>query len=441
MPKISPKILKGFKDYFLKEMAERERLIEIASSVYRKYGFTPLETPALEYAEILLGKYGKEGEKQLYRFRDPGQRDVALRFDLTVPLARVVAMYPELPRPYKRYQIAPVWRAEKPQKGRLRQFYQCDADIVGVSDLAADTECILIMNELMEKVVGKGEFVIKINNRKILNGLVEILELPSVQISEFLRILDKLPKVGKLQTKKALQNLGLSQEKVNKTFEFIEIEGRPDESLENLKEIFKESKQGKEGIAELIQIRRYLKLAKVEENACIIDLSIARGLEYYTGTVFETFINDAPQVGSVMSGGRFDKLIGMFSDKDIPAVGFSFGLDRFISILSELPKRKEGKEISKFQTQVLITCFNKNYFEQSFKVSQMLREKNINCELYLEKVTLKKQLKYANKREIPFSIFIGPDEVKRKGVIIKEMKTGKQEFIKLQNLVSYFLNS
>ena len=429
MEKIRPKILKGFRDYLPEKMILRGKIIETVKEVYERFGFEPLETPALEYAEILLGKYGEEADTLVYQFRDYGGREVGLRYDLTVPLARVIAMYPELPKPFKRYQLAPVWRAEKPQKGRFREFIQLDPDIVGVSSMMADAEIINLIYETM-RALGFKRFVTQINNRRILDGFISGLKIDKSQSLTIFRILDKLEKLGIEEVRKELVEKGFNKEAARKLLEFIEIKGNNQEILTQLKELLSDNPEGIKGIEELESILSYSKEVGIPEENLKINLALVRGLDYYTGPVFETIISDCPEVGSVFGGGRYDNLIGMFSEKEIPAVGVSIGIDRIFSAMDILKMFPAKTAIS----QVLVTVFDKATEIQSLKIAKELREIGINTEVYLGEGNLSRQFKYANKKGIPLVIVIGPSEIKENQITIKDLKTGKQEKIKKDNL-------
>lgn len=429
MRKIKPKILKGFRDYLPEKMILREKIINTVKEVYERFGFEPLETPALEYAEILLEKYGKEVDTLVYQFRDYGGREIALRYDLTVPLARVIAMYPELPKPFKRYQLAPVWRAEKPQKGRFREFIQFDPDIVGVSSMMADAEIVNLIYETM-RALGFRRFVTQINNRKILDGLISKIEINKNQSPTVFRILDKLEKIGTEGVRKELVEKGFDRETIKKLLEFIQIKGNNQEILFQLKELLSGNSKGIKGIEELESILSYSKEVGIPEENLKINLALVRGLDYYTGPVFETIISDCPEVGSVFGGGRYDNLIGMFSEKEIPAVGVSIGIDRIFSAMDTLKMFPDKTAIS----QVLVTVFDKSTEIQSLKTANELRKSGINTEIYLGEGNLAKQFKYANKKGILLVIVIGPEEIKGNQITIKDLRTGKQKKIKRDNL-------
>lgn len=451
MKKIEAKILKGFRDYLPEKMILREKIINTVKEVYGRFGFAPMETPALEYTETLLGKYGEEADKLVYKFRDYGSRKVALRYDLTVPLARVIAMYPELPKPFKGYQIAPVWRAEKPQTGRFREFIQCDVDIVGTSSAMADAEIINVMYEAM-KSLGFNNFVIQLNNRKILDGLISnsspltkgersILEIDKRQSLAIFRILDKLEKIGVQKVKEELIENEIDKKRIKRILEFIRIKGTNQEILNKLKDLLLDNAEAAEGIKELELILDYTKVFDIPEKNLKINLSIVRGLDYYTGVVFETILLDYPKIGSVFSGGRYDNLMGMFLEKNIPAVGASLGVDRIFSAMETLKMFPDKTNVSK----ILVTVFNssplvkgegfdKSCKIQSLKATQELRKLGINTEIYLEKGDFSKQFKYANKKNIPFVVIIGPKEIKENQITIKDLKSGEQKKIKRDSL-------
>ncbi|MBZ9572800.1 histidine--tRNA ligase [Patescibacteria group bacterium] len=430
MEKIKPKILKGFRDYLPEKMILRKKIIEIVREVYERFGFEPLQTPALEYAETLLGKYGEESDTLLYQFRDYGGRGVGLRYDLTVPLARVMAMYPELPKPFKRYQLAPVWRAEKPQKGRFREFIQFDPDIVGTSSMMADAEIINLIYETM-KALGFKRFVIQINNRKILDGFISKLGINKNQSPVVFRILDKLEKIGIEEVRKELVEKGLDKETVKRFLRFIQIKGNNQEILTQLKELLSGNSEGIKGIEELGSILGYSKEVGIPEENLKINLALVRGLDYYTGPVFETIISDCPEVGSVFGGGRYDNLMGMFCEKEIPAVGVSIGIDRIFSAMDTLKMFPNKTAIS----QVLVTVFDKSTEIQSLKLTNELRKLGINTEIYLGEGNLSKQFRYANKKNISFVIIIGSAEIKENKVTLKNMATGEQKTIKNIDLI------
>ena len=333
---IKPRTLKGFRDYLPNAMIAREQLIETAQRVYRSYGFSPIDTPALEYTEILLGKGSDETDKQLYRFTDHGDRDVALRFDLTIPLARFAAQYSqELGTPFKRYHIGKVWRGENTQKGRYREFMQCDFDTIGTLSNAADIETLFVINDLMEQI-GFERFNIRINNRLVLNGLLEKVGLTDKSVG-VLRSLDKLPKIGRDKViAEMVEFVGATAEQAASVLDLAELTGGPSEILTSLEGMLVGSDSGLEGVARLRELFECCVKIGLPDGRVGLDLSIARGLDYYTGTIYETFLGDLPTIGSVCSGGRYDNLAGLFTKQELPGIGASLGLDRLLAAMESM---------------------------------------------------------------------------------------------------------
>jgi len=430
---IEPKILKGFRDYLPEQMIARKQMMSTIEAVFERYGFAPLQTPALEYSEILLGKYGADAERLLYRFLDNGERDVCLRYDLTVPLARVAAQYGNLPMPFKRYQIAPVWRAEKPGKGRFREFFQCDVDIVGSASLLADAECVAVDNDVLS-ALGVENFRININNRKILTGFLSSLDLGSDNDETgraVLRTIDKLAAMGEDTVRQLLaSDNGLDTAAIDRVFEFLGITGANDEMLNAADRLIGSTDAGAAGIGELRTVlQRAAELGVPAERLCV-DFSIARGLDYYTGSVFETFLLDLPGFGSVMSGGRYDTLISTFLGRDMPAVGISAGIDRLFSGMTELGLVKT----SKTPTRVLVAPMTDEALGPALTAAAALRNAGIATEVYLEPAKLKKQLKYANQRDIEAVVIIGENELATGEATVKLMAKGEQMEVPLTAL-------
>lgn len=418
--------LKGFRDFLPQEAGAREKIFATIRTVFQRYGFLPLETPALEYREILAGKYGQEGEKLMYQFADQGGREVAMRYDLTVPLARVVAQYQnELPMPFKRYQIAPVWRADRPQKGRFREFIQCDVDVVGSKSMLADAEVIACLNAVL-KELGFEDIVIRINNRKVLDGLMKAAGIDRKKTGEAIRILDKLERIGQEEVRGELVGLGVLTQQADKLFALL------DQGLEDPQDI--ESKLTEvNGVGELAELVEILLEMRVKNYQ--IDLTLARGLDYYTGTIFEFVLPDAAQFGSVVGGGRYDNLVGKLSNKSIPAVGGSIGIDRVLAALEEL-------EILRYDTvaDVLVCNLGEELEEKYLEIVGKLRAAGIKTDFYYEPVKLDRQLKYADQKNINFVVLLGPEEIQGKYVQVKNMKTGGQDRPAENNLVDYLRN-
>ncbi|HVR72703.1 MAG TPA: histidine--tRNA ligase [Planctomycetota bacterium] len=432
MSKIKPQVLRGFRDYLPAKMIPRQKMLWGIEQVFQSFGFVPLMTPALEYLDILTGKYGEEGETLLYRFKDQGDRDVALRYDLTVPLARVVAQYPEITLPFRRYQIAPVWRAEKPARGRFREFVQCDGDIVGSPDMAADAELVQLACELLERL-GVKDFVVRINNRKVLAGLMGalgILEGPGE--NAVLRTIDKLPKIGRDETSKLLrEENGLGPSQVDRVFDFLSIDGSTKEVLDRLGQTFEEGSAGRKGRDELAELFSILE-AVGRGGAAAIDLSIARGLAYYTGTIYETFLTGLPGYGAVMGGGRYDKLIGVFKEEEIPAVGISLGIDRLLEGLVELKVLEEVATVA----DVLVSTFGPDTAGYSARIAQLLRSAGIRCELFPGYAKIGKQFRHAERNRRRWVVIAGTNEEARDEVAVKDLSDGKQETVPLDGLVA-----
>lgn len=405
---IKTRTLKGFRDFLPREAKKRQYVINILKQVFESYGFEPLETPALEYEEILLGKYGEEGDKLMYRFEDNGKRKVALRYDQTVPLARVVAQYgsagsPQaLPMPFKRYQIQNVWRAENPQKGRYREFLQCDADIMGSNSPLADAEIIEVAAKSLEKL-GFTKYKIIVNDRSIFSDTPK----------EAVAVIDKLKKIGK--------------EKVLRELIAKDIAKTPNDAVSILSSI-----EGKKPTKKIGAVFSFLKRLRIENQKYEFSPMLARGLDYYTGMIFEIEI-EGYSAGSVCGGGRYDNLIGLFANKQIPAVGFAFGFDRLIEAMEELDLFPADLAT----TKVLVTIFSPDLKEKSMEVVKTLRNNDINAELYLdENAKLDKQLKYADKKGIPYTVIIGPDEAKNNTVTLKNLKNRTQKILTQKDFLS-----
>lgn len=427
MANIIARTLKGFRDFLPEKQIAREKMIQTIKKTYETFGFSPLETPALEYSEVLTGKYGDEGEKLMYRFKDNGGRDVAMRYDLTIPLARVTAEYPELKKPFKRYQVSPVWRAENTQKGRFREFYQCDADIVGTDSLTADAEIIALVAQTLRSLK-INDFVIRINNRKLLNGFYESIGFSKEKIVMALRSVDKLEKIGKDGVRNELLENGIEEDDADSIIAFTEMKVKNISDLEELKKKYESISEGADELKKIIGEASLLADIPYE-----IDLSIARGLDYYTGMVFETNLKSSPDFGSIFSGGRYDKLVGMFSGKDVPAVGASVGLDRLFAAIEDL-SLTETKQTT---AEALVVYMEENLFSDYASITSNLRKAGINTLLYFESIDMKKQLSYASTLGIPFVVIYGSREKESDIAVVKNMLTGAQETVDLSTLAEY----
>ena len=425
MPKIEPRTLSSFMELLPNEQILFNQMKEKIQKTYERFGFLPLDTPIIESAEVLLAKAGGETEKQIYRFQK-GDNDLALRFDLTVPLAKYVAKnYGSLSFPFRRYQIGKVYRGERAQKGRYREFYQCDIDIIGELDLINDAEMPSIIYSIF-KELGFDDFTIKINNRKILNGLFEGVNQKD-NSTEILRIIDKIEKIGKESVIEELRKLSVEEDQIKFIMNFIEIDGTSDEKLEKLESLGINNETYKNGVEELKSVIKNVRLFGVPEENFKVDLTIARGLDYYTGTVYETFLNNYRELGSVCSGGRYENLAEYYTDKSLPGVGISIGLTRLFYKLNELNIIKADK---KSISDILIIPITEN-LEEPIKLATEIRSLGINTEIYLNDKKLKAKFKYADKLEIPYVIVIGDDEIKNHKIKLKDMKTGEEKEINM----------
>lgn len=420
--KIKPQTLRGFRDFLPDQMMAREQLIDIARSVYRSYGFAPIDTPALEYAEVLLGKGGEESDKQVFRFTDQGERDVAMRFDLTVPLARFAAQYvQELGIPFRRYHIAPVWRGERPARGRFREFMQCDFDTIGTLSNSADIETLFVINDLLEKI-GIERFTIRVNNRKVLNGLLEKCGLQEHAVS-ILRSLDKLDKIGRDAVQAEMQEkAGIPAEGAARVLDMAQLKGKPSEVLTALDGMLAGSVTGELGLANLRELFNSVDRCGWPEGRVILDVAIARGLDYYTGTIYETILGDLPEIGSVCSGGRYDNLAELFTSQQLPGVGASLGLDRMLAALEELGRTKKATT----PAPVLVTMFESSRVADYLQMGRLLRKAGIGAEVYPEAKNIGKQMKYADRRGFRLCLIAGEDEFAAGQWQIKDLRGGTQ---------------
>ena len=428
MSKIIPRTLKGFHDYLPVEQIVRQKIIEIIKGVYERFGFLPLETPALEYAKTLFGKGGGENEKLSYHFKDQGGREIALRYDLTVPLARVIAQYRDIKKPFKRYQIGPVWRAEKPQKGRFREFYQCDADIVGVQSVLAEAEIIALISEILT-ALGVKKFLIKINNRKILNGFLESIDLEK-KSALILRLIDKREKIGEKNMIQGLRELDIELKKTKEINQFIKT---PIDNFDDLEKLKNKYPQITTGANELKELMESVSILISDKNICQIDLSLARGFDYYTGPVFEVCLADS--IESIAGGGRFDQLISSFGAQNIPAVGIGFGLDRLFNALKGLRLVQEQKSTAK----IMVAFLEKNLLNDYLKITREMRAQGLNTFFYFENIKLGKQLKFAADQGIKYVLIYGSREKEKDEIIIRNIFESKQKNIKIEKLKDYLI--
>lgn len=429
---VEPKTLPGFMELLPEDQILFNKLYDTIRESYEKFGFLPLDTPTIEYSEVLLAKAGGETEKQIYRF-NKGDTDLSLRFDLTVPLARYVAEhYAYLTFPFKRYQMGKVFRGERPQKGRFREFYQCDIDIIGneVLPLVYDAEIPAVIYEIFKRL-DFGPFVIRINNRKILNGFFASLDL-SEEASEILRIIDKIDKIGADSVKEILADMNISSDNVDKILNFIQIKGSNEEILEALKYNGVENEIYTEGLTELESVISNIKLFGLEDGYYKIDLTIARGLDYYTGTVYETNLVNYPKLGSICSGGKYENLTGYYTEQKLPGIGISIGLTR---LFSQLKEEKLIESSKKCLIDVLILPMDDNNLNYALKVANELRSNDVKTDVYYGSKALKKKLNYANKLGVEYVIVIGEDEEKNDVVTLKNMILGTQEQLNILDVV------
>ena len=429
--KVEARTLPGFMELLPKEQILFNQMKEKIQKSYEKFGFLPLDTPIIEMANVLLAKAGGETEKQIYRFQK-GDNDLALRFDLTVPLAKYITeYYNELSFPFRRYQIGKVYRGERPQKGRFREFYQCDIDIIGDGELSIinDAEIpSIIYNTIRE--LGFEHFTICINNRKILNGLFQELNQEELSV-DIMRIIDKLEKIGEENVKASLTELGVKEDAIEKIMKFIRIDGTTDEKLQELEKLGFTSELFKQGLQELKQVVTYVRAFGVPDSNFKVDLTIARGLDYYTGTVYETFLNKYREIGSVCSGGRYDNLAEFYTDRKLPGVGVSIGLTRLFYKLNELNAIEANK---KSMAELLVLPMTEN-IEKVIEIGSTIREAGISTEIYLEDKKIKAKFKYADRLQIPYVAVIGDDEIANGKIALKDMQTGVQENLTIQEVI------
>lgn len=423
-----PQVLKGFRDYLPKQMILRRRIIEIFRGIFERHGFEPLDTPALEYLEVLTGKAG-ENEKLMYHFLDQGDREVGMRYDLTVPLARVVAMHQDaLVMPFKRYHIAPVWRAEKPQRGRFREFWQCDADIAGSPSMVADAEVVTIMAEALT-AVGLPKFTIHISHRRLLESIGLAAGVPESQAGTIYRAVDKLAKIGREGVRRELTDGGIEGEAADRVLTSVTMDGSPDDLLDDLTERLASVPAAGEAIAELRQLFALLPAFGVPAETYHLDLSLARGLDYYTGPVYEASVVE-PKVGSVAGAGRYDKLVGNFLGRPIPATGISLGLERIIEVVEEFGLLPTPSTVA----DVFVAVFQDS-LAASAGIARELRNAGLNVDVAVQpNRSLGDQLKYANRKGVRFAVIAGEAELERGEAALKDLLTGEQVTVPLLTL-------
>jgi len=418
--------VKGTRNILPEEMILRQQVLEKIKKVFETFGFQPLETSALESWEVLSAKGagGQEILNETYNFEDKGGRRIGLRYDLTVPLARVIADNPNLPLPFKRYQIEKVWRYGDIAKDRFREFLQADIDIIGSESMLADAEVIACTISCFN-ALGFKKFVVRLNNRKIFTELLKSSKVDDKKIMDALRSVDKLQKIGIEGVKKELEEKEIPKESIKKILSFIEIKGEPEKVLKEIEKVL----GNVDGIKELKEIISYLKIMNLDSKIKI-DLSLARGLDYYTGPIFEVFAEEG--IGSLAGGGRYDNMIGLFLKRDIPATGISLGIERIMEVMKE---KKMIDEI-KNKTRVFVVAVNDKVRDKVLEIVQILRSKSIATDYDLRFRSLSKQLDYVNSLGIPFAIIVGPTELEKNSVKLRNMKTGKEELVKINEIFS-----
>ncbi len=449
-----PSIPKGTRDFTPQEMANRNYIFNTIKDVFRLYGFQQIETPAMENLSTLMGKYGEEGDKLLFKILNSGDyvngisdeeliernsvkltnkiSEKGLRYDLTVPFARFVVQHRDkITFPFKRYQIQPVWRADRPQKGRYREFFQCDVDVVGSNSLLNELELIQIVDEVYRRL--KINVVIKINNRKILSGIAEIID-EADKITDITVAIDKLDKIGTEKVNEELALKGISEVAIEKLQPILKLSGSNSDKFEQLKIVLSASETGLKGVSELETIFRYCNALNVSTKI-ELDLTLARGLNYYTGAIFEVKAIDV-QIGSITGGGRYDNLTGVFGMEGVSGVGISFGADRIYDVLNQL---NLYPETSTEQTKILFVSFGEKELNYCLPWLSTLRRNGINAEIYPEPSKMKKQMSYADNKGIPFVAVVGENEMNQNKVMLKNMKTGEQKPVDIEALTEYLL--
>uniref|UniRef100_A0A831X1W8 Histidine--tRNA ligase n=1 Tax=Thermorudis peleae TaxID=1382356 RepID=A0A831X1W8_9BACT len=428
----SPQVLRGMRDFLPQQMLLRQEIVDRFKAVFERFGFEPIDTPLLEYYEVLAGKYGEEGEKLMYHFQDHGGREVGLRYDLTVPLARFVAAHRhELTFPFKRYHIGPVFRAERPQRGRYRQFWQCDVDTVGTRSMLADAEVLLVWIEALASV-NIPNVVVQVNHRKLLQALASHAGVPAEQALTVYRAIDKLEKIGPEGVREELLRHGVSEPAAQGVLGLVQLRGEPGPVLAEVRQRLAGDPQAMEAVAELEELFRYLGLLGADPRRYALNLALARGLDYYTGPVFEAVVEE-PAIGSLGGAGRYDGLIGMFLGEDIPATGGSLGLERVVEVVQELQLLHAPSTV----TQALVTVFDDESWGVALGLVQELRAGGVAAEVYLgERRDLRRQVQYADRKGVPLVLFCGPDELAAGVVTIRELASGEQHRVARADLVS-----
>jgi len=430
--KVEASVPRGMRDILPEQMIRRQYVIDVIRGVFEEFGFEPLQTPAIELAETLMGKYGPDAERLIYyaSYGD-GKDKLALRYDLSVPLSRVVAMYPDLPKPFKRYQIAPVWRAERPQKGRYREFYQCDVDTVGSASMLADAETLNVIYEVLTRL-GFKKFTININDRKILTGIGQFAGVPAELLGGLYRSIDKLEKIGLGGVRDELRRNAIPDEVIERMLDLLQIEGENEQVLASLRDKLGSYPSAIEGIVELEEVIRYLQVLDIPQEYYQVKFAMVRGLEYYTGPIYETTIEE-PKMPSITGGGRYDELVRMFSDRSYPATGTTIGIERIIDAMEEL--NMFPPNVGKAVAQVLVTIFDQSLVNASLELANLLRKSGVKTEMYSDQEPLGTQIRYASKKGIPFVVILGPDELAAGQVTVRDLLRKEQQTVGHADLV------
>ncbi len=423
-----PQVLKGFRDYLPQQKYLRDSAMAVFRDVFIKHGFQPLDTPALEYMEILTGKAG-ENEKLMYHFQDQGEREIGLRYDLTVPLARVIAMHQnEIVMPFKRYHMAPVWRAEKPQRGRFREFWQCDADIVGTTSMLADAECISVLVDALQSV-GLQSAVVAINHRKLLKATAMLAGVEEDRAATVYRAIDKLDKIGPDGVLSQLMNAEIPEASARQVLDLVSLKGTSSELLDGADDRLQDVAGGSEAVQELRELLDFIGQLGVPLHAYRVDLSLARGIDYYTGPVYEAIVEE-PKVGSVAGGGRYDGLVGMFLGRNVPATGISLGIERILEVLQEFDLFPAPKTT----TDVFVVALPDTLLDAA-RLARLCRSNGINADQSVQiNRSIGDQLKYADRLHIPMAIIPGSSELANGKVSLKHLKTGAQREVDIATL-------
>jgi len=429
MNRVTPRRPSGFIEYLPAQQAQLQAMLDAIRAVYQKYGFLPVETPAIELAEVLLAKGGGETEQEVYRFTK-GDKEYALHYDLTVPLARYVAEHEnDLTFPFRRYQMQKVWRAERAQKGRFREFYQCDADIIGSESMGHDAELVALIVDVMS-ALKLGSYTVRISNRKLLTGFLTSIGL-SAKTSEILHVIDKLEKIGAEEITQMLKDYGCGNDDAAQILDFVSMTGSSTQIIDQLEGLNIDNEAFKTGLSDVKELTTQVNALKVDEKFYTIDLRIVRGLDYYTGTVYETVMNDYPEFGSVLSGGRYDNLAEYYTKTHLPGVGVSVGLSRLFAMTLEAGLVQDSAQ----PVQVFIANFGTDARNWALQVATTLRSADISTQVDLDGDKFAKQFKYADRLGVPYTIVIGDKEVADKQVVLKDMQSGDQTSLSLEEVV------